>query len=409
LRPAFSFWDLLTLTDDINDENTACANAIEALRCVICSPRQAHFMKYADDKWEIDVCLPTALATFEFCSREKATLFPKGAEALDRFGDDPRRMLTNLLTRNVGTDWIWDDSGSSSSGKSADDYDAQTGEAKGSRSPTVKIVPSAKGCFLHDRAAPRMKGASASSDTNGANVALTLTFNEPLDGESLRGKVVALRPDMVNTSTRGGSGSQQNELANEAALLRVYKCASANCVVQATTSTPDGGSTTRGEIDGEIVAAWDDLASAQRKGHVSVTTTPVGTGEIRLVVSEATQLGADGGALSKDAAGEHGYVVWLETGAVLDAAQNAFGGSDLDVSGLVHVNMDGVHTPPPPGSDSSGGANVGAIVGGVIGGIVVLALVAFAVNMVMKRRGGNAPPLGSDAMYSSGGFMKMGD
>jgi hypothetical protein len=399
------FWDLLALTDSVNSSNTACSDAIEALRCVICSPRQAHFMKYADDKWEIDVCLPTALATFEFCSREQATLFPKGAEALDRFGDDPSKMLTNLLTRDIGTDWIWDDSGSSSSGKSADDYDAQTGAAKGSRAPTVKIVPSAKRCFLHDRAAPRLKGVSASSDADGTNVALTLTFNEPLDGDSLRGKVVSLRPDMVNTSTRGG-GSQDNELSNEAALLRVYKCASADCIVQVTTPSPDGP-TTRGEIDGEIVLAWDDLASAQRDGQISVTTTSTGTGEIRLIVSDATRRGVNGGTLSKDGAGEHGYVVWLEPGAVLDAAQNAFGGTDMDSQNLLRVDMAGVHKPQP--ASAGDGVNVGAVVGGVIGGIVVLGLVAFAVNALMKRQSSNAPPLGGDAMYSSGGFMKMTD
>jgi len=89
-------------------------------------------------------------------------------------------------------------------------------------------------------------------------------------------------------------------------------------------------------------------------------------------------------------------------------AQNAYGGSDMDSDSLVRVNMAGLHKPQPP-SDAAAGANVGAIVGGVLGGIVVLGLVAFAVNAVMKRRGNNAPPLGGGAMYSSGGFMKMSD
>merc|ERR1711998_581471 len=41
------FWDYMALLEDINESNTACRDAIEALRCVVCSPRQAHFMKYS--------------------------------------------------------------------------------------------------------------------------------------------------------------------------------------------------------------------------------------------------------------------------------------------------------------------------------------------------------------------------
>ena len=381
-----SFWDLNELTQDISPRDSACLDAIEALRCVVCSPRQAHFMKYDNDKWEINVCLPTALATFEFCSPEKSTLFPSGAEELDRFGNDPRRMLTNLLTRNVGSGWSPE-----SSGGSADDYDAQTGAAKGSHTPSVNIVPTVERCFLHDRAAPLMKGASASSYSDGTNIMLTLTFNEPLDSNSLRGKVVSLRPDMVNTSTRGGNDATHNEIANEAALLRVYKCATAECI----------RSSSSNEVDGDIVAVWDDLASLQSTQQVSVKTTDVGTGEIHLAVSGSARQGVDDGLLSKDA--EFGYIVWMEQGAVSDASQNSFAGSDLDKDSLIRVDMAGMHK----SSTKKVGSNVGAIIGIIVGSIVALILGVY-IYTVIKRRAG-PPPLSNQAMYSSGGFIKMTD
>ena len=90
----------MALLEETSDENTACKDAIEALRCVICSPRQAHFMQYSQTakgpEWEIDVCLPTALATFEFCHSEK-DLFPENS-GVNSTPPPPRSCCQNFVS-----------------------------------------------------------------------------------------------------------------------------------------------------------------------------------------------------------------------------------------------------------------------------------------------------------------------
>ena len=346
------FWDYMALLEDINDSNTACRDAIEALRCVVCSPRQAHFMKYSQTpkgpQWEIDVCLPTALATFEFCHHEK-DLFPKNSGGLDRFADDPIKMLTNLLTRDTKSVHIWDDDNDYDKEDSTDDYDPDTGASKSGHSPTVRVVPRVKNCFLHDRAAPTMNGALASNEED--DIKIVISFNEPLDENSLRGKILSLQPDMMNTSTRGGS-TNQDAMADEAALVRIYKCNTADCVKQVKTSTPEG-TVEVGQIEGEIVAMWDDLASGTTSGAVSVKTTSEGLGELHLSMSG--QQGKDGSEVLSSEGSTHGYALWIEDGAVFDAAGNAFGGTDLDKDSLIRVDVSTLKKPkpnkPPSGSD----------------------------------------------------------
>ena len=149
--------DFFALTDLVSPDNTGCSDAIEALRCIVCSPEQATFMSSVEGKWKVDVCFSTSLALYQFCLPEAKKLFPGNYSKDGLLLLNAEGMVQELTTRIMGGR---DDANNEDPDKytpkvnaSSEDYEA---------------------CFLHDTMSPLLKNASY----NGTH--LHVIFNEPL-------------------------------------------------------------------------------------------------------------------------------------------------------------------------------------------------------------------------------------
>ena len=125
-------YDINTLNTLITPDNTGCGNAVEGLRCLICSPKQSTFMSDVDGIWNVDVCYSTAHALFQFCKTEDSTLFAANETA----SLTPEDMVTSLTTRMMG----------------------DTGDNPAVLNVNVNFKYGK--CFLHDTMSPKLLNAS---------------------------------------------------------------------------------------------------------------------------------------------------------------------------------------------------------------------------------------------------------
>jgi len=358
--------DLFTLTDLVSPDNTGCADAIEALRCIVCSPEQASFMSSSGGKWHVDVCLPTSLAVYKFCLSDAKTLFPGNFSKDGTFLLNAEGMVQELTTRIMGGD------------KDNSDPDTYT--------PVVNATSESFGqCFLHDTMSPSLKNASYNGTT------LHIIFDEPLSVVPVGMHVEA---DMLNGGATP-SASSSTTTQKEPALMAILKCNTKECLHQ-----KKQGSTSYSAIDGEIIWSVTSLVNSNEvyestnyKDDTIIVTTFLDDGKTSGKAGDV--LDAD---RSKNGAATFGYVLWLSDNIVFDRAGNSFAGSDMDSDGLIFLKL----------NEPSSRVWIWIIVT-VVGLMVLVGGLFFARSQSRKCQGRGSSSNKDSNFYSSGGFVAIDD
>jgi len=376
--------DLYSLTDLISPDNTGCYDAIEALRCIVCSPYQSNFMSKKEDQgWNMDICLSTSMSTYRFCKSEIPTLFPDNAASIV----DASTMVTALTTRILGGD--------------PDDPSSQDNQ------PTVNPISLAYGiggapgldhCYLHDTMSPLLLNVVICHSCKGGPT-LNFVFNEPLSTVPVGMHISA---DVANTDT----APAPRPASADSPLISIVKCKSKLCMVK-------NSNTNENSFDGDVI--WSTNALTEESYGTTKTLTDTlhvqqkgrcrkpGTKEIlrTTVYLSGYDCLREHQRLQTNNKEDFGYAVWLSQNAVFDRAGNSFAGSDMDAAMIVHV-------------ETSNPFLWGVW---ITVGLAVLGLVGFGVYAYTKKKNNEdicgccSRQAGSDGGpgYSSGGFVNLGD